>query len=70
MTTQRLYTLLTFAFLLTLAALSSGCASSTFENRIACTVTGEAVVLSQYGGIGVSSQLTRADSERICGKRE
>lgn len=59
--------LFTFA-LLAIFALLSGCASSDlFANRMLCTLdNSRAVLVSQWGGFGLSSHLSDADSRLIC----
>jgi len=50
-----------------IAALLSGCATNTFENRAACTLDRqEAFVLSMYGPLGVASRLAAADAKALC----
>lgn len=50
-----------------LALWLTGCASSTFENRVACTADGKAAVfVSYYGPIGVGAKVSAKDAARIC----
>lgn len=48
-----------------------GATGMTFDNRIACSVAGDAAfVVSQYGGrIGISSPVSELDRPYICGVR-
>lgn len=51
--------------LLAALLLLTGCV--TMDNRVACTVAmDKAFFISQYGGLGISSEIAEADAEAIC----
>jgi hypothetical protein len=58
------------ALLIALAAALSGCATFdgvALENRLACTVAGDKLfVISQYGPVGISSNIADADRAKVC----
>lgn len=48
------------------AVLLAGCGTM-FDNRVACTVDGEAAYfLSNYGSVSVGAKIAKADAEVIC----
>jgi len=67
-------TLLRFLWLLAVTTLLAvflyGCSSTgQFQNRLVCTVAGDkALVVSQYGQLGMSTELATTDSAIVCSK--
>lgn len=54
--------------ILLLSFLFTGCATfESLENRVVCTVSNdEAFMVSKYGPIGISSQISDKDKDAIC----
>lgn len=54
-----------------LAATLSGCAGTTFENRVTCSVSeGETFVVSKWGSFGITSKISDKDAAVICPKEK
>lgn len=56
--------------ILTITVMLAGCnatLSGNLENRLACTVAGDKLfVVSEYGPVGVASQIADKDREKVC----
>lgn len=53
------------------AGVLTGCAGTTFENRVTCSVSeGETFVVSKWGSFGITSKISDKDAAVICPKEK